>query len=151
MTSGAAERDRRASDEQQLRRLEQVLRKPSRDPADSSRDSRKPIRMSEESSQEALPPATTTTAARSSPSTQDPAQQQARLLKRHVTPTASACFCPRLQGSLLLTMNSCIARLQASHGGTSRVAVEELESSVLERALKEQVFRLAGQWEQGMT
>ena len=38
---------------------------------------------------------------------------------------------------------------QGSHRRTSHVVLEDLQCSALETALKEQVYRLAGQWEQG--
>ncbi|DBB00448.1 TPA: hypothetical protein ACH3X3_002163 [Trebouxia sp. C0006] len=38
---------------------------------------------------------------------------------------------------------------QAQPRQTGRVSVDDLECSALEKALKEQVYRLAGQWEQG--
>ncbi len=43
----------------------------------------------------------------------------------------------------------CLVQLKAQPRHTGRVSVDDLECSALEKALKEQVYRLAGQWEQG--
>ncbi len=43
----------------------------------------------------------------------------------------------------------CFVKLKAQPRQTGRVSVDDLECSALEKALKEQVYRLAGQWEQG--